>query len=52
MEKEIKDKTIALRVTEAEKREVEQMAKDNGFTNVSAFIYWLCKKYGRKDANT
>lgn len=52
MQKEIKDKIIALRVTEEEKREFEALAKANGFNSVSGFIFWLFKKYGKKDANT
>lgn len=48
MKKEVKEKVIAIRVTEEEKEQVEQAAKDNGFHSVSQFLIWLVKKYGKK----
>jgi hypothetical protein len=48
MKQEIKDKLIAFKVSENERLEIQQIAKDNGFRTVSGFIIWLIKKYGKK----
>ena len=47
MKEVVKDKIIALRVTEEEKKLVEESAQKNGFHSVAQFILWLIKKYGR-----
>lgn len=47
MKEEIKDKVIAIRVTEEEKKLVEEAAEKNGFHSVAQFILWLVKKHGR-----
>lgn len=39
---------IAIRVTEEEKKAVEDATKENGFHSVAQFILWLVKKYGKK----
>ena len=47
MNTEIKSVIIALKVTPTEKAEIKATAEKNGFKTISAFLYWLLKKYGK-----
>ncbi|MBM3252800.1 MAG: DUF1778 domain-containing protein [Candidatus Omnitrophica bacterium] len=48
MRKDIKKKMIGIRVSEKEKRLIEESAQVNGFHSVSSYILWLVKKHGKK----
>ena len=48
MKKDLKDKVIAIRVTDEEKQMVEEAARSNGFHSVAQFFIWLVTKYGKK----
>jgi hypothetical protein len=47
MDKEKKDKNIMIRISSTEKAEFEQIAKNNGFDSLSAYIMFLFRKHGK-----
>jgi hypothetical protein len=40
----MKDKWITIRISEEEKIQLEQSAKNAGFDNLSTYILWICRK--------
>jgi len=38
---------LQIRVTQAEKEEIAESAKKQGFDSISAFILWLFRKFGK-----
>ncbi|MFA5350263.1 MAG: hypothetical protein WC357_02895 [Candidatus Omnitrophota bacterium] len=43
----VKENYVQIRVTDEEKKEIQEAAKKQGFDNISAFILWLFRKFGK-----
>jgi len=43
----VKENYIQIRVADEEKKEIQEQAKKQGFDNISAFILWLFRKFGK-----
>lgn len=43
----VKENHIQIRVSDEEKEDIKDQAKKHGFDDVSSFILWLFRKFGR-----
>ncbi len=43
-----KENYIQIRVSDEEKEDIKEQAKKQGFENISSFILWLFRKFGRE----
>jgi hypothetical protein len=43
----MKSKLLQIRISEEEKREMAERAKKEGFSNLSQFLLWLYRKFGK-----
>ena len=44
----IKENYIQVRVSDEEKEEIKEQAKKQGFDDISSFILWLFRKFGKE----